>query len=142
MPEPLISSAWTFGGFGLSAAFAGLIATYLRRNVADLCLVDTHSGPGILLRAHSFVGVGKEHFIPAREIVGGECKDGERYWTFARQGNGLRLYYIVDVNHGVQDMEAVKAVASGGTDLLVLSHRRDAGRMRRRWEEWKEGAHG
>lgn len=89
-------------------------------------------------------GRGKEEglVILARELVGGVAKRDDRYWTFARIGERVRLYYIVDRERGVMDSEGVEAVVGGGEMLMVLMHKRNAGRMRKRWNEWKEGTHG
>lgn len=138
-PEPLVGGAWTVGGFGLSAAFVGLIVTYLRRSVAEVAVMDGAGGIKVRVTTHGF---GREEVIPAREIVGGVGGREERYWTFARKGEGLRLFYIVDMEYGARDLEGVKAVVGGGDMLMALAHKRNAGRMRRRWEEWKEGTHG
>lgn len=141
-PEPLIGVQWTYAGFGLSAAFAGLIVTYLRRSVAEMALVDA-SGPAVQVTPHGLAGLlGTPVLIPAKDLIAGPGGDDpqQRYWSFARKGPGVRLYYILDVKNGVTDEEAVKAVVKGGEHLLVYIHKRDAGIMKQRWKDWQETA--
>lgn len=141
-PEPLIGLQWTYAGFGLSAAFAGLIVTYLRRTVAEMALVEA-SGPAVQVTPHGLAGLlGTPVVIPASDLIAGPRGDDpqQRYWTFARKGGAVTLYYILDVRKGVADEDAVKAVVKGGEHLLVYSHKRDAGIMKRRWQEWKDTA--
>lgn len=140
IPEPLIGPVWTYAGFGLSAAFAALVATYLRRSVAEMALIEA-SGPALRVTPHGIGGMlGSPVVIPATELVSGPGGDDpkQRYWTFARRAEGIKLYYIVDVKKGVQDEDAVKAVVKGGEHLLAFSHRRDAAVMKERWRQWKD----
>lgn len=140
VPDPLLGPVWTYAGFGLSAAFAALIAAYLRRSVAEMALVEA-SGPALRVTPHGLAGLlGNPVNIPASELVCGPGGDdpNHRYWTFARRGQGITLYYIVDVHRGVQDQDAVKAVVKGGEHLLAYTHRRDAAIMKERWHQWKE----
>lgn len=139
-PEPLIASQWTYAGFGLSAAFAALIATYLRRSVAELALIQA-SGPALRVTPQGLAGLlGSTVVIPAKDLIAGPVGDDpkQRYWTFATKGPGLRLYYIVDTRKGVHDQEAVRAVVKGGEHVLLYSHRRDATIMKQRWQHWKD----
>lgn len=101
------------------------------------------SGPALQVTPHGLAGLlGKPVVIPAKELIAGPAGDDpkQRYWSFARKGTGMRLYYIVDANKGIQDEEAVRAVVRGGEHLLVYSHKRDATIMKQRWQEWKETA--
>lgn len=112
--------------------------------MSKLELLDAQGGVGVRVQTHGLLGGGGKGgglLIPARELVGGVAKTDDRYWTFARRGEGVRLYYIVDMERGVVDSEGVEAVVGGGEMLMVLVHKRNAGRMRKRWKEWKEDTH-
>lgn len=137
--EPLISPTWTVAGFGLSAAFSAMIAAYLRRNVVNISLVN---GPAVRVTAHNFAGIINQPIdIPASHIVAGPHKDSskERFWTFGVRGaSGRVFYYIVDTQRGVIDRDAIGAIARGGDHLMAYSHKRDAGLMQTRWNQWQQ----
>lgn len=141
VPEPILGPAWSVGGFGLSAAFGLLINTYLKRSVSEIALLN---GPAIRVTAHAFGGVAARPVtMRAADVKAGAQKDddNERYWTFANRSEGAStLYYVVDMNSGVVDRDAVRAIVKGGEHLMVFSHKRDAGQMRQRWEQWKEAS--
>lgn len=137
-PDPLLTPAWSVAGFGLSAAFIAMVRAYLRRNVAEMSLVD---GPSLSITAHSFCGFLRTPVVvPADDVIPSPKKDdvSERYWTIGiRQPSGRKFYYIVDTTNGVLDQTALSAAARGGDHLLVFSHKRDGGLMRHRWQEWE-----
>lgn len=141
-PDPLLSQGWTVAGLGLSAAFAGMVHVYLKRNVAEISIVHG-STERIRVITHGLGGITSAPVLldPA-EIVGGPNKDKstERYWTFAHDSKGVRtkLFYIVDTSKGVIDRTALAAIARGGEHFLALAHKRRAAEMRNRWRAWEQ----
>lgn len=141
-PEQLLGPAWSMAGFGLSAAFVGMVNAYLRRSVAEMTVVSGAAGPHLEVTAHAFGGMlRKPKVIEAAHILPGPkgADPAERYWTFgvSEKEDGPRFYYILDTAKGVCDPEALAAVVRGGEHLMVLSHRRQAGEMRQRWLSWQ-----
>ena len=139
VPDPILSPGWTVAGFGLSAAFFAMINAYLRRNIAQISLID---GPSLEVITHSLGGrLRSPVLIKAADIIPGPHRDktSERYWTFGvkRGEHRSSYYYIIDRHQGVIDSEAVAALARGGDHLMVYAHKRDAGRMQTRWKQWR-----
>ncbi|PXF47661.1 hypothetical protein BWQ96_02523 [Gracilariopsis chorda] len=138
-PEPLISSGWTVAGVGLSAAFAAMVNAYLRRNVAEIALLN---GASIRVTAHSFGGMLSTPVVfTPHTIVRGPKRDdpSERYWTFGVKSSSPRpFYYFVDTSHGVLDRHALAALVNGGEHLMAFSHKRDAQIMTSRWHQWQQ----
>lgn len=138
-PDPLLSSTWTIGGLGLSVAFGAMVNAYLKRNVAEVSIVHG-STERVRVATHAFGGrISKAVLIEPSAIIGGPKKDDpqERYWTFAHDRPGLKLYYIVDTAKGVQDRAALAAIVRGGEHFLALAHKRRAAEMRDRWRAWE-----
>ncbi|CAN8069204.1 unnamed protein product [Agarophyton chilense] len=139
-PEPLISTGWGFAGFGLSAAFAALVNTYLRRNVAEIALLN---GASIRVTSHSFGGMLSDPLVvEPHGLIAGPHRDSqkERYWTFGVSSSKSRrpFYFFIDTKNGILDPAAMAALVNGGEHLLVFSHKRDAQIMRNRWRQWEQ----
>ncbi|KAI0565350.1 hypothetical protein FGB62_19g139 [Gracilaria domingensis] len=140
--EPLISSGWGIAGFGLSAAFAAMVSAYLRRNVAEVALLN---GACIRVTAHSFGGMLSDPVVvKPNQLIAGPHRDSvkERYWTFGVSSTKSRrpFYYFVDTKNGVLDAPAMAALVNGGEHLLAFSHKRDANIMRTRWHQWEQAS--
>lgn len=140
--EPLLGVQWTVAGLGLSAAFAGMIHAYLKRSVTEVALVGRNL-TALRVTTHAFGGgTSTPVEISVENIVPGAKKDdpSERYWSFGakRQNKTSAFYYIIDTKKGVQDPEALGAIARGGQHLMVLTHQRRADEMRKRWKNWEE----
>lgn len=135
--EPLLGTAWTVGGLGLSALFAFMVSAYLRRLVAHIHLLN---GPIIRVTPHGIAGtLGGPVDLPARYIIpGSTCNNTKAsYWNFgARQDNGRTIYYVVDMREGVKDLSGLVAIVRGDKHVIAWSLKRDAELMKRRWQEW------
>lgn len=132
--EPVLGIEWSAGGLGLSALFAVLITSYLKRLVAQVHLLN---GPVIRVTTHGLGGCLRKPFdVPAVRVVPGSKTDS-RHLTFGiKTGGGHIIYYHVDMKYGVKDPVGLAAIADGGDHVVKWAQKRDAESMQRRWRDW------
>lgn len=138
--DPLIGPTWTVIGFGLSAAFALMTSAYLRRSVAHL---HVRNGPVVRVIPRNIFGMlAAPVDVNAKDLVAGRFSTSgrtERHWSFGvKLPSGRTFYYILDMNAGVVDRDAILALAKGGEHFMAWSLKRDALAMKQRWQEWRD----
>jgi hypothetical protein len=143
--DPVLSPLITAGGTALSFVFVGMVHAYLSRSVARISVLGV-AGTKLAVTAYSFGGsLRAPDVVEVSHLVGGPKKDDEkeRHWTFGVQprADGSTYYYVVDRKQGVLDDEAVRAICStprGGSKLMILAYKRQAGEMKNRWNDWEQ----
>lgn len=137
--DPMFGAGWTVFGFSLSAVFALMMSSFLRRSVAHLHVLN---GPTVRVVSRNLFGTYSAPVdIAARDLIAGRRADTierERHWTFGvKLPSGRTFYYIVDMSSGVVDRDAIHAIAKGGEHFMAWSLKRDAHVMKQRWQDWR-----